>query len=81
MFKSTPNPTPRRLVNVVMTSLCTSQQRHRHASTETPNDVSMERRQDLSVVRLHGILLERGDNVSRERYNDVPPVRLHFGSN
>ena len=36
----------------------------------------MERRQDVSVVRLHDILLERRDDVSRGLNNDVPSVRL-----
>ena len=31
-------------------------------SNETPNDVSMEHRQDISVVRLYDVLLE-GHNV------------------
>ena len=41
----------------------------------------MERRQDLSVVRLHDILLERRDDVSRGRNNGVPSVRVHDVSN
>ena len=38
-----------------MGSLCTSQWRRRYVLNETPNDVSMERRQDVSVVRLYDI--------------------------
>ena len=34
--------------NVVATSFCPSQRRGRYALNETPNDVSVERRQDLS---------------------------------
>ena len=41
----------------------------------------MERRQDVSVVRLHDILLERREEVSRGRYNDVSSARLHNVSN
>ena len=33
--------------NVLATSLCTSQGRHRYVSNETPNDVSMQRGQDV----------------------------------
>ena len=41
----------------------------------------MERRQDVSVVRLHDILLESRDDVSRCGNNDVSSVRLHDVSN
>ena len=34
----------------------------------------MEHRQDVSLVRLHDILLERRDDVSGGRNNHVPPV-------
>ena len=54
-------------------SLCTSQRRRRYVSNETPNNVS--------VVRLHAVLLECGDDVSRGRYDDFPSVRLHNVSN
>ena len=37
----------------------------------------MERRQDVSVVRLHGVLLERNNDVSKGRNNDSPSLRLH----
>ena len=43
----------RRHGDVITTSLCTSQLRRRYVSNETPNDVSVERRQTVSVVRLH----------------------------
>ena len=36
-----------------------------------PNDVSMERTQAISIVRLHDVLLERRDDVSRGRNRDV----------
>ena len=41
----------------------------------------MERRQDVLVVRLHGVLLERHNDVSRGRKNDAPSLRLHDVSN
>ena len=62
------HPATRRRSDAVTTSLCMSQWRRRYVSNETPNDVS--------VVRLHGILLERRDDVSRGRNNDGPSVRL-----
>ena len=40
----------------------------------------MERRQDISVVRFHDVLLESCD-VSRGSNNVVPSVRLHIVSN
>ena len=46
-----------------------TQRRRRYVPNETPNGVSMERHQDVSVVRLHDVLLEHR--------NDVAPVRLH----
>ena len=36
----------------------------------------MESRQDVSVLRLHDVLLEQCDDVSIGRNNDVPWVRL-----
>ena len=53
--------------DIATASLCTSQLRPRYASNETPKEVSVERCQDVSVVRLHNALLERRDNVSRGR--------------
>ena len=41
----------------------------------------MERRQDVSVVRLYGVLSERHINVSKGRNNDAPSLRLHDVSN
>ena len=67
--------------DVVTTSLWMSQRRRRYVSNETPNDVSVERRQNVSVVLLHDVLLERRDHVLRGRNNDVPSVRLHNVSN
>ena len=65
------HPATRRRGDVVTTSLCTSQRRRSYVLNETPNDVSMERRQDVSVVRLHHILLERREDISRGRNNGV----------
>ena len=62
---------------VATLSLCASQQRCRYFSNETPNDVLMERRQDVSVVRLRDILSQHRDDVSRGRNSDVSSVRLH----
>ena len=50
------HPALRRHGDVAVTSLSTSQRRRRYVSNETPNDVSMELRQDVSVVRLHDVL-------------------------
>ena len=36
----------------------------------------MERRQDVPVVSLHDVLLERHNNVSKWRNNDAPSLRL-----
>ena len=55
-----------------MTSLCTSQWRRRYVPNEAPNDVSMERHQDVLVVHLPDILLERRNDVSKGRNKDVP---------
>ena len=77
----TSHPILRRHGDVVTTSLCMSQRRHRYAPNETPNNVSMERRQDVSVVRLHDVLLERHNDVSKGRNSDAPSLRLHDVSN
>ena len=37
----------------------------------------MERRQDVSVVRLHDVLVERHKDVSKKRNNNAPSLRLH----
>ena len=52
-------------------------QRHRYVSNEIPNNASVERRQDVLVVRLHNVLLERRDDFSREPNNDFPSVCLY----
>ena len=41
----------------------------------------MERRQDVLVVRLHDVLLERYNDDSKGRNNDAPPLCLHDVSN
>ena len=65
-----PHQAMRRRCDVVMTSLCTSEQRRRYVPNETPNDVSLERRQD-------DVLLECPDDVLKGRNNNIPSVRLH----
>ena len=77
----TTHPARGRCEDVVATSFCPFQQRRRYVSNETPNDVSVERRQDISVVRLHDVFKECRDNVSMVRNNDTPLVRLHGVSN
>ena len=79
--KKLTHPTTRRRGDVVTKSLCTSQQRRRYLSSEAPNDVSVERHQNTSVVLLRDILLEHPDDVSRVCNNDVPSVPLHDVSN
>ena len=37
----------------------------------------MERREDVSVVHLYDVLLERHNNVSKRRNNDAPSLRPH----
>ena len=75
------HPAIRRCDDVIMLSLCTSQRRFRYDSNKSPNNVSGERRQDISVVRLHTVLLERCDDVLKGRNNDNPSVRLQDVSN
>ena len=41
----------------------------------------MERHEDVSMVHLHDLLLERHNDVSEWRNNDVPSLRLHEVSN
>ena len=75
------HPPIRRHGDVAVASLCTSQQRRRYVSNETPNNVSMECRQDVSAVRLYEVLLERHNDGSKGRNNDAPSLRLHNVSN
>ena len=63
LYELMSHPALRRRVDIAATSLCTSQQCRRYVSNETPNDVSMEHGQDLSVVRLCDLLLERHNDV------------------
>ena len=71
----------RRRLDVVTRSLWSFQWRLRYFSNETPNGFSVECCEDVSVVRLHDILLERRDDVLRRRNNDLSWVRLHHVSN
>ena len=41
----------------------------------------MERRQVISVVRIHNVLLDCHNDVSKGRNNDAPSLRLHDVSN
>ena len=75
------HPVLRRRGDVASTSLCTSQRRCRYVSNETPNEVSMELRQDVSVVRLYDVLLKRHNKVSKRHNNDAPSLRPHDLSN
>ena len=75
------HPALRRRADVVTTSLCTSQLRRWYVPNETTIDVLMERRQDVSLVRLQGVLLECRNDFSKGRKYDVPSVRLHDVSN
>ena len=80
-FNEITHSATRRHSNVVTTSLRTSQRRRSYVSNETPNNVSVERHQVVSVVRLLNILMERRDDVSRGRNNDFSLVRLLDVSN
>ena len=53
-----------------------SQRRRRYVSNETPNGVSVELCQDVSVFLLNSALLVCCDNVSRGRNNDASSVHL-----
>ena len=70
-------PAIRRRGGVVATSFCTSQWRCRCVPNETPNDVLVERRQVVSVVRLYDVLLERCDDVLKGCSKDVLSACLH----
>ena len=72
------HPATRRPGDVVTTSLCTSQWFRRYFSNKTPNDVSLERRQYVSLVHLH-VLLECRDECQRGVM--IPSVRLQNVSN
>ena len=75
---TTSHPARRCPDDIVATSFRPSELRWIYVSNETPNDVSEERRQDVSLVRLHDVVNEHRDNVSRVRDKDVPLARLHY---
>ena len=75
------HPVTRRRGDVITTSLYKSQWRGRYVSDKTPNDIWVEHRQDVSVVRHHNVLLECRDYVLRECNNGVPSVRIHDALN
>ena len=72
-FGSTPHPATRRRGDVSLYVPVKSQLHLKWNSQPCLDGTS----QDVSVVRLHDILLERGDDTSRGRNNDVSSVRLH----
>ena len=72
LMKNLAHPATRRRGDVVTTSLCTSQRRRRYVSNETPNNVSVERCQDISVVGLFNVLLVCCDDVSWGRNTTSP---------
>ena len=74
------HPALRRLGDVATTSLCTSQRCCRYVSNETPNNVSMERRQGVSVAHIHDVLLERRNEVSTTRSQDVTTTSHQYVS-
>ena len=47
-----------------------------YVPSETRNGVWLKRHQDVSMVRLHYVVLERRDEVLKGCNNDVPSVRL-----
>ena len=73
------HPAERRCGDVVTMSLWTSQRRQRYVSNETSNDFLVEYCQEIFVLHLHDILLERHDDVWRGL--NAPSVRLHNNSN
>ena len=75
------HPATRRCGDIVTTSLSMFQWRRRYVSNKTPNDVSIERRQDVSVVCLNDVLLECRDDVSWGSNNDVLSLHLLDVSN
>ena len=80
-FESLTHLATRRRGDVVTTSLCTFQRRRRYVSNETPNDVSVERRQEVSAVCLHDVLLVCCNDISTRCNDDVPSIRLYNVSN
>ena len=74
------HPAAKRCSNFLTTSFYTPQPCRGYMSNITTNSVSMERRQDVSQVRLHDVLLERCSDVSRGRNNYIPSVCLNSAS-
>ena len=74
------HPVTRRCGYVVTTSLCTSQQRWRYVSNETPNDISVVCHQDVSVVRIHDVPLVRLSDVSCNSQMKHPITSLWYVS-
>ena len=63
-LKLLPHPGTRSCGDIGTMFLCTSQRCRRCVSNETPNDASVERHQDVSVVRVYDVWLECRDDFS-----------------
>ena len=74
-MKVAAHPALRRRGDFGTKSPCTFQRRRRYIPNQAPNDVSMECRQDVSVICLRELLLEHRNDVSKGCNNDVPSVR------
>ena len=68
-IKTASHSTARCHADIVKMSLSTFNQRRRCVSNETPNDISIE--------RLHGVLLKPRDDISRGGNKDFPSARLN----
>ena len=65
---------------IVENFICTRQRRHWYVSHETPNDVSLERHQDISVGTSHGFI--RTVLMMSQKYETITPINsLHDASN
>ena len=73
-------PATGRCCYVITRSLCTSQQRRRYVSNETPYDVSVVRHQDISVVRIHDVPLVSLYDVSCKSQMKHPITSLWYVS-
>ena len=65
---------------IVENFICTRQRRHWYVSHETPNDVSLERHQDISVGTSHDFI--RNVLIMSQKYETITPINsLHGTSN
>ena len=51
------------------------------SQVKQPNDISIEHRQDVSVLRLYNVLLDNQKGVWKKRNNDDLSLRLYDVSN